>query len=103
MADYKRITAYQTPWKRLIEVYNANPEDHLIIHFTFPRNRMGIEITVHNHVPEHKFRKVLGQFYGVKAQQDFVKTEDIEIHVTRRPLPTTEAPEVDDYAIDEED
>jgi hypothetical protein len=85
VADYRRLNAYQTPWKRLVEFYDTNGEDRTSFIYIFPRDRMGIEIIVHRRVPLAQFRRLLRQFYQVKAREDMVRTDEIEIRVTRRP------------------
>ena len=51
----------------------------------FLADRMGIEIIVHHRIPLGQFRRLLRQFYLIKAREDVVQTDDIEIRVTRRP------------------
>ncbi|KAG9549646.1 hypothetical protein KCU71_g5037, partial [Aureobasidium melanogenum] len=97
------MNAYQTPWKRLVEFYDIHGQDHTSFMYTFPHDRMGIEIIVHHRISLGQFRRLLRQFYLTKAREDVVQTDDIEIRVTRRPTQGgTEDPE-DDDVIEETD
>jgi len=98
------MNANQTPWKRLVEYYDANAADRTRIVYTFLSNRMKIQILVHRRVPVHQFKILLRDFYRIKAREDVVSTDDLEICVVERPAPAAAAPgQYDDQVEDGED
>lgn len=82
--DYKGFNANQTSWRRILEYYDSHAEDRSRIFYTFPSSKMTILIIVHKRIPLKEFRSLLYGFFHIKATEDQIKNDDVEIRVTKR-------------------
>lgn len=97
--DYKGFNANQTSWRRILEYYDSYAEDRSRIFYTFPSSKMTMLIIVHKRIPLKEFRSLLYRFFQIKATEDQIKNDHVEIRVTKRG--TKNAEESSDDAQDE--